>query len=77
MSHTTTPTDPPRHAAPIGPVVPKVKAQGLTALTLVVLLGAINAITPDLLAPLGAWSPVAFAGVVALGGFIAGWLKSD
>lgn len=63
------------------PVSPKVTASALgtaaTGLALTVVVAAISAITPDLFSALGAWGPVVFAGVSALGGFLSGYLTKD
>lgn len=64
-------------ADPSKVISPKVIAQVGVSFFLVVLLGAINAITPDLFAGLGAWGPVLYAAVAAAGGAIAGYVKTD
>jgi len=56
---------------------PKVTAQAVTSVVLVVLVAAINAITPELFSFLGDFAGIAFAAVVALGGALAGFLKGD
>ena len=53
----------------------KVLAGAITAGALVVVEAAIAAITPDLFSGLGPWGGVVFAGVVGLGGFLAGYIK--
>lgn len=57
------------------PIQPKVKAVIVTTVALTVVVAALTAITPDLFSFLGAWAPVAFAGVVALAGSLAGYIK--
>lgn len=69
--HVTTDENGKPTAAP----APKVLASGITAGGLVVLVAVLTAITPDLLAFAGPWAPVLFAGVVALAGFLAGYIK--
>lgn len=54
---------------------PKIAAAGLTMGGLVVVVAMLGAITPDMLNALGSWGPVVFAGIVALGGFLAGYIK--
>lgn len=54
---------------------PKVIASTVAAGGLVVLVAILTAITPDLLAFAGPWAPVLFAGVVALAGFLGGYIK--
>ena len=56
---------------------PKVIAQAVTSVALVVLVAAINAVTPELFAFLGDFAGIAYAGVVALGGALAGYIKGD
>lgn len=58
-------------------VSPKVVAAAVTDIALVVVVGGISAITPELFNFLGDWKAVAFAGVVALGGALAGYIKND
>lgn len=53
----------------------KVLAAAVTTGALVVAVAVLTAITPDLLGFLGKWAPVGFAGVVALAGFLAGYIK--
>jgi len=65
------------HAAPEKTISPKVIAQGATSLGLAIVVGAIAAITPEHFAMLGMWGPVVYAGVVAGGGVIAGWITRD
>ncbi len=70
MSTTPTPS-------PSKKPTPKVAAQGITALIITVVLGAIAAINPQLLSFLGPWSVVVYAAIVALGGFLAGYIKKS
>lgn len=62
---------------PESTISPKVIASSVTSLALIVIVGAISAITPDLFAGLGAWGGVVYAAVVALGGALAGYIKRD
>lgn len=55
---------------------PKVIAGIASSGALVVVVALLTAITPDLLSFLGPWAPVAFAGVVALAGFLGSYIKS-
>lgn len=66
-----------KHIAAESTISPKVAAQAATSAALVVLLAIITAVTPDMVASLGVWAPLAYAGIVALGGVIAGWIKRD
>lgn len=66
-------TDP----TPPTPISPKVIAGAVTSIILIALIAAIGAITPDLFSFLGAWAGVAYAAVVAAGGAIAGYVKTD
>lgn len=54
---------------------PKVVAGAVTGIVLTVVVGSLNAITPDLFAWAGAWGPVLFAGTVALGSALAAYVK--
>lgn len=56
---------------------PKVIAQAATGLVLIIIIAAINAVTPEMFVALGQWAGVAYAGVVALGGALAGYIKRD
>jgi uncharacterized membrane protein len=58
-------------------ISPKVIAQAVTSVLLVGIVAAIGAITPELFAGLGAFQGVAFAGVVAIGGALAGYITRD
>lgn len=53
----------------------KVLTTAAVSLGLVVVVAILNAITPDLLGFAGAWAPVLFAGIVALAGSLAGYIK--
>ena len=59
------------------PIHPKVAAAIITTGALTVIVAIITSITPTLFSFLGDWAPVAFAGVVALGGFLAGYIKKS
>lgn len=54
---------------------PKLVASVVTSGALVVLVAILTAVTPELLSFLGPWAPVAFAGIVALAGFLGGYIK--
>ncbi len=54
---------------------PKVAAGVITSGALVVLVAVLTAITPELLDFAGPWAPVLFAGIVALAGFLGGYIK--
>ena len=56
----------------LGPA--KAIAAAATGLGLTVLVGAINAITPELFEPLGPWGAVLYAGVVAGGATLATYI---
>lgn len=58
-------------------VSPKVTAGALVGVVLTVLVAVIAAVTPDMLAGLGAWGVLIFAGLVALGQAITAYLKRD
>lgn len=53
----------------------KVIAGASWSIGLVVIVALLTAITPDLFDFLGRWAPVAFAGVVALAGSLAAYIK--
>ncbi len=53
----------------------KVLATAVSGAALVVVVAMLAAVTPDLLTFAGPWSVVLYAGIVALGGFLAGYLK--
>lgn len=61
--------------APTSKPQPKVIAAALTGIVLTVIVGALNAITPELFTALGSWGPVVYAGVVALGSSLAAYIK--
>ena len=56
---------------------PKVVAGAITSIGLTVLVAALGAISPNLFDGLGVWGPVVYAAVVAIGGAIAGYVKTD
>lgn len=58
-------------------ISPKVIATLMSGGGAVVLFALLTAITPDLLAPLGVWAPVALAGITALASVVAGYIKRD
>lgn len=60
---------------PTATPAPKVLATAAVSGALIVLVAVLTAITPDLLSFAGQWAPVLFAGVVALAGFIGGYVK--
>lgn len=55
---------------------PKVAAAAITGGVLTVIVAMLGAITPDLLAPLGAWANVAFVGIGALAATLGAYIKS-
>lgn len=57
---------------PTGKVVAGIASSG----ALVVVVALLTAINPDLLAPLGPWSSVVYAGIVALAGFLGSYIKA-
>lgn len=69
--HVTTDASGQPTAAP----APKVTAAGVTMGVLVVIVAILGAITPELLTFAGEWSVPLFAGITALGGFLAGYIK--
>lgn len=54
----------------------KVLTGGLTAGALVVVVAVLTAVNPELLSFAGEWSGVLYAGVVALAGFLGGYIKA-
>lgn len=64
-------------SSPSTQISPKVVAAGVTGLALTVVVAAVTALTPESFAFLGIWAPVAYTGAVAIGGTLAGWLRSD
>ena len=71
-----TPVAPPTSdPAPSKVPVKKVAASGIVAAVLVVIVGVIAGLTPASFEPLGVWGPVIYAAVVAVGGFLAGYIK--
>lgn len=58
-------------------VSPKVIASAVTSIVLIAVIAGIGAITPELFAGLGQWAGVVYAAVVAVGGALAGYVKSD
>lgn len=60
---------------PSSTIHPKVAASAITSVSLVVILAAIGALSPDLFSAFGPWKGVAYAAVVAIGGVIAGYVK--
>lgn len=53
----------------------KVLAGAVTGLALTVVVAVLTAITPELLAPLGAWAGPAFAGIGALAVALGAYIK--
>ena len=53
----------------------KVIAGAVTGISLAIILGMVQAVTPDHLSFLGQWGSVVYGGVVALGSAIAAYLK--
>lgn len=54
----------------------KVLTGGITAGALVVVVAVLTAVNPELLSFAGEWSGVLYAGVVALAGFLGGYIKA-
>lgn len=52
----------------------KVRNGAITGITLAVGVAILNAVTPDMLAGLGSWGVLIYAGVVALGSSLASYL---
>lgn len=57
---------------PTGKVIAGIASSG----ALVVIVAILTAVNPELLAPLGPWAGPAFAGVVALAGFLGSYIKA-
>jgi hypothetical protein len=53
----------------------KVAAGAVVAGALIVVVAVLAAVTPDMLTFAGPWSPLIYAAVVALGGFLGGYIK--
>lgn len=68
-THTPTPAE--------STVSPKVVVSTVAAFAAPVVVALLDAITLDLLVGLGAWAPVALAGIGALSAGVAGYLKRD
>lgn len=66
---------------PANPVSPKVTAAGIwgaaSGLLLTGVLAILNAVTPDMLAFLGAWQGVGIALVSSVAAIVAGYIKRD
>ncbi|HEY4267081.1 MAG TPA: hypothetical protein VGM94_02705 [Galbitalea sp.] len=62
---------------PTKTISPKVIASVAGGIVGAAVVGAVNAITPDLFASLGAWAPVVYSGVTAGGAYLAGWIVKD
>lgn len=58
-------------------ISPKVTASTLAAFLAPVLVALLDAVTVDLLAPLGSWAPVVLAGIAALSAAVAGYFTRD
>lgn len=59
------------------PVHPKVAAALITTGVLTVIVAVLAAVTPQMLTFAGQWSTVIYAAVVAVGGFLAGYVKKS
>jgi predicted CDP-diglyceride synthetase/phosphatidate cytidylyltransferase len=55
----------------------KVAAAGISAGAVVVAVAILSAVTPDMLTALGPFEPLALAAVVALAGFLGGYIKKS
>lgn len=64
-------------AAFVGGVSPKVKAGLNWGVLASLALAFLNSITPEMLAPLGKWEPLAWALVPILIAGVAAWVKTD
>lgn len=62
---------------PATPVSPKVKAGAAWAVLASLLLSILSAITPDMLAVLGPWEPLAFGAVTVATYFLGAYQKAD
>lgn len=58
-------------------ISPKIIAAAWSGGGAIVVFALLTAITPELLAGLGAWAPVALAGITALASVVAGYIKTD
>lgn len=63
--------------APNPTISPKVKASGAVSAIVVVLIAMLAAITPDMVDFAGQFTPVIYAGIVALAAVLGGYVKSD
>ena len=59
------------------PISPKVIAGATTSIILTVIVAVAASVTPDMLSSLGGWGVLIYAGIVSLGGALAGYLKGD
>lgn len=57
---------------PTGKVLAGIASSG----ALVVVVAVLTAVNPELLAPLGPWAGVVYAGIVALAGFLGSYIKA-
>lgn len=58
-------------------ISPKVIAPAIVNVGLIVVVAVLAAVTPSLLEELGPWGAVVGAGVTALAGALAGYIKRD
>jgi hypothetical protein len=58
-------------------VSPKVLGAAITSGVLLIVSAMLTAVTPDLLAPLGAWSAVVMAGIVSTASVLVAFIKRD
>jgi hypothetical protein len=66
-----------KHVAPDAALSPKVAVPGLIGLGLTVVSVILAGVTPDMLEAIGPWAVPVAAGLVAGGGYLAGYLKRD
>lgn len=55
----------------------KVVAMAITSIGLAVVVAVLSAVTPEMLSPLGSWGTLIYAGIVALGGSLAGYFVKN
>jgi len=58
-------------------VSPKVIAGAAAGLVLAIVVAVLAAVTPDMLAGLGAWAPLAFVAITTAATQLAGYIKRD
>lgn len=58
-------------------VSPKVIVGAATGLVLAIVVAVLGAVTPDMLASLGAWAPLVFVAITTAATQLAGYIKRD